>query len=45
MGRPTRLEQLMAEGRVRRARTSKQQAPEPIASRGTVSDLIGEQRR
>lgn len=43
--RPTRLEQLRAEGRVRPARQRKQRAPEPVTSSGTVSDLIGEQRR
>lgn len=45
VGRPTRLEQLRAEGRVRPARRRKQRAPEPVASSGTVSDLVGEQRR
>jgi prevent-host-death family protein len=43
--RPTRLEQLLSEGRVRRAPRRKQRSPEPIASTGTVSDLVGEQRR
>ncbi|MDP8978555.1 MAG: type II toxin-antitoxin system prevent-host-death family antitoxin [Actinomycetota bacterium] len=43
--RPTRLEQLRAEGRVRPARKRKQRAPEPVTAAGTVSDLIGEQRR
>lgn len=42
---PTRLEQLRAEGRVQLARTRKQRAPEPVSSTGTVSDLVGEQRR
>jgi prevent-host-death family protein len=41
----TRLEQLRAEGRVQAARTRKQPAPEPVSSSGTVSDLVGEQRR
>jgi prevent-host-death family protein len=45
VGRPTRLEQLLAEGRVRRAGRRKERAPEPIAASGTVSDLVGEQRR
>jgi prevent-host-death family protein len=43
--RPTRLEQLRAEGRVQAARTRKPPAPQPVSSSGTVSDLVGEQRR
>ena len=43
--RPTRLEQLRAEGRVRPARRRKKRAPRPVTSFGTVSDLVGEQRR
>ncbi|MEJ3743440.1 type II toxin-antitoxin system prevent-host-death family antitoxin [Actinomycetes bacterium KLBMP 9797] len=43
--RPTRLEQLRAEGRVQPARAHKRPAPDPVTSSGTVSDLIGEQRR
>lgn len=43
--RPTRLEQLRAEGRVQPARRRKQPAPMPVTSMGTVSDLIPEQRR
>lgn len=43
--RLTKLEQLRAEGRVQRARSRKRPAPPPLATRGTVSDLIGEQRR
>jgi prevent-host-death family protein len=43
--RLTRLEQLRAEGRVQPARTRKRKAPAPVASAGTVSDLIGDQRR
>lgn len=45
VGRPTKLEQLRAEGRVQRARVAKRPAPEPIAADGTVSDLINPQRR
>jgi prevent-host-death family protein len=45
VGRPTRLEQLRAEGRVQAARTRKRPAPEPVAADGTVSDLVDEQRR
>jgi prevent-host-death family protein len=43
--RLTKLEQLRAEGRIQRARTRKRPAPAPVAAAGTVSDLIGEQRR
>lgn len=43
--RPTRLEQLRAEGRVKAARARKRPAPEPVSSGGTVSDLVVEQRR
>jgi prevent-host-death family protein len=45
VGTPARLEQLVAEGWVQRARKHKTPAPEPIAARGSVTDLIGEQRR
>lgn len=45
VGRLTRLEQLRSEGRVQAARARKRPAPEPVRSSGTVSDLIGEQRR
>jgi prevent-host-death family protein len=45
VGRPTRLEQLRAEGRVRPARGQKHAAPTPLVAGGSVSDLIGEQRR
>jgi len=43
--RPTKLEQLRAEGRVERARARKRPAPDPLPADGTVSDLIAEQRR
>jgi prevent-host-death family protein len=43
--RPTKLEQLRAEGRVQPARRRKQRAPKPVTSSGTVSDLVREQRR
>lgn len=43
--RPTRLEQLRAEGRVQPARKKKQPTPEPIQGKGIVSELIEEQRR
>lgn len=45
VGRLTRLEQLRAEGRVQPARVHKRSAPEPVTAAGTVSDLVGEQRR
>jgi prevent-host-death family protein len=41
----TKLEQLRAEGRIQRARNRKQPAPAPLATAGTASDLIDEQRR
>ncbi|WP_102145630.1 type II toxin-antitoxin system Phd/YefM family antitoxin [Mycobacterium hubeiense] len=43
--RPTKLEQLREEGRIQRARSRKQPAPAPVATSGTVSDLLDEQRR
>ncbi|WP_152366149.1 type II toxin-antitoxin system Phd/YefM family antitoxin [Microlunatus speluncae] len=43
--RPTRLEQLRAEGRVEPARRPKRPAPDPVPATGTVSDLVGDQRR
>lgn len=45
VARPTKLEQLRAEGRVQDARNRKRPAPEPLATGSTVSDLISEQRR
>lgn len=42
---PTVLERLIAEGRVKPARSAKQPAPEPIQAAGIVSDLIADQRR
>lgn len=44
-GRPTRLQQLVAEGRVRPATRAKEAAPRPLEATGTVSDLIAGQRR
>lgn len=44
-GEPTRLDQLIAEGRVTPARKPKRPAPEPLPAEGMVSDLIDEQRR
>jgi prevent-host-death family protein len=43
--RPTRLEQLRAEGRVQPARRRKRAAPDPVEGAGTVSDLVDDQRR
>lgn len=43
--RPSRLEQLVAEGKVTPALRSKRPAPEPIKAGGPVSDLITDQRR
>jgi prevent-host-death family protein len=43
--RLTKLEQLREEGRIQRARTRKNPAPAPLATPGTVSDLVSEQRR
>ena len=42
---PTKLEQLIAAGKVRPARRKRVTLPDPIQAAGTVSDLIGEQRR
>ena len=42
---PTKLEQLRSEGRIQRAQSRKQPAPVPLTTTGTVSDLVGEQRR
>ena len=44
-GHPTRLETLIAEGRVTRPGRAKQPAPDPLPATGTVSDLIADQRR
>jgi prevent-host-death family protein len=43
--RPSRLEQLVAEGLVQRGRRVKRSAPKPVAAKGTVSDLVAGQRR
>jgi prevent-host-death family protein len=45
VGRLSRLEQLVAEGRVRPARSRKLPAPKPLTASGPVSDLVAEQRR
>jgi prevent-host-death family protein len=43
--RPNRLEQLIAEGRVTKAPRRKGPAPAPLATAGTVTDLVDDQRR
>jgi prevent-host-death family protein len=43
--RLTRLEQLVAEGKISPAKQSKQPAPKALETESTVSDLISEQRR
>lgn len=45
VGVPTKLEQLIAEGKVTPARRQRHPLPPPIKTAGTVSDLIDEQRR
>ncbi|WP_436491834.1 type II toxin-antitoxin system Phd/YefM family antitoxin [Actinokineospora sp. HUAS TT18] len=42
---PTTLERLVAEGIVRKAKRPKRPAPKPLVAKGTVSDLVAEQRR
>jgi prevent-host-death family protein len=41
----TVLDRLVAEGRVRPAQRRKGPPPRPVTARGTVSDLVREQRR
>lgn len=45
IGAPTALERLRAEGRITPARRTKRPAPKPVRAAGTVSDLVGDQRR
>ena len=45
VGVPTKLEQLIAEGKVTPARRQPRPLPTPIQTAGTVSDLIEQQRR
>ena len=42
---PSRLEQLINEGRVTKAARRKRPSAEPVPSAGSVSDLVAEQRR
>jgi prevent-host-death family protein len=44
-GEPTSLERLIAEGRVTPAAKRKTGRPRPMRTAGSVSDLVGEQRR
>ena len=44
VGEPTSLERLIAEGRVTAGQRRKPR-PRPVKTSGTVSDLVGEQRR
>jgi prevent-host-death family protein len=43
--RPSRLEQLIAEGRVTKAARRKRPSPEPLTAAAPVSDLVTQQRR
>ena len=45
VGVPTKLEQLIMEGKVTPARRRRRALPPPIKTADTVSDLIDEQRR
>ncbi|MGL5809042.1 MAG: type II toxin-antitoxin system Phd/YefM family antitoxin [Nocardioides sp.] len=45
VGVPTKLEQLIAEGKITRATRRKETRPAPVKGNGTVSDLIDQQRR
>lgn len=42
---PTTLERLIREGLVRPAKRGKRSVPDPVRTKGTVSDLVAEQRR
>lgn len=44
-GAPTALERMVAARRVQPPRQTKRTAPQPVRTRGTVSDLVGDQRR
>jgi antitoxin (DNA-binding transcriptional repressor) of toxin-antitoxin stability system len=45
VGIPTKLEQLVAAGKVTPAARRKGRRPAPIKTAGTVSDLVDQQRR
>jgi prevent-host-death family protein len=42
---PSALERLIAEGVVRPPLSRKRKVPNPIAAKGTISDLVADQRR
>lgn len=45
VGVPTKLERLIADGKVTPARRERRPLPRPVKTSGMVSDLIDEQRR
>lgn len=45
VGVPTKLEQLISEGKVAPARRRRRPLPPPVQAAGMVSDLIDDQRR
>lgn len=45
VGRPSPLEQLIADGLARSAKSGRRPTPRPVKAGGTVSDLVDEQRR
>ncbi len=45
VGVPTKLERLIAEGKVSPARRQPEPLPAPVTTAGTVSDLVAQQRR
>ncbi|MGF1668719.1 MAG: type II toxin-antitoxin system Phd/YefM family antitoxin [Acidimicrobiia bacterium] len=45
LDRPRTLDRLIAEGLITPARAAKQPRRQPIRTKGTVSDLVAEQRR
>lgn len=45
VGVPTKLEQLIAEGKVTPATRRERDRPAPVKAKGTVSDLVDQQRR
>jgi prevent-host-death family protein len=45
VGVPTKLEQLIADGKVTPASRRKRTRPEPVKATGAVSDLVEQQRR
>lgn len=45
VGMPTRLEQLIADGKVTPATRRKGRRPTPVKAKGAVGDLVDQQRR